>query len=102
MTNDGLPELPASQANVEVWDSEVRGLHQANAAYYTADQMQDYARAAIAQERERIAQMADQRGAEAWSLGASRESGMWECFAAEVRGQAEGERGQPSARTEAK
>jgi hypothetical protein len=38
-----LPPLPASQAYVEVWDSEVRGLHQANAAYYTVDQMRSYA-----------------------------------------------------------
>ncbi len=39
-----LPPLPPSLINVEVWDSEVRGLHQANAAYYSADQMQAYAR----------------------------------------------------------
>lgn len=34
-----LPGLPPSQMNVEVWDSEVRGLHQANAPYFTAAQM---------------------------------------------------------------
>lgn len=44
-----LPELPASQAYVHVWNS--RGyagdsLQSANAAYYTADQMRAYARAA--------------------------------------------------------
>lgn len=49
-----LPPLPASQMNVEVWDSEVRGLHGANAPYYTADQMQAYARQAVLEERERL------------------------------------------------
>lgn len=41
------PDLPASQVNVDVWDSEVRGLHQANAAYYTADQLRAYGVAAV-------------------------------------------------------
>jgi hypothetical protein len=43
-----MPELlplPTAQMNVEVWDSEARGLHSANAAYYTPDQLLAYARA---------------------------------------------------------
>jgi hypothetical protein len=51
------PELPPSQMNVEVWDSEVQGLHQANAPYYTADQMHAFYRqgyeAGMEQERAR-------------------------------------------------
>jgi hypothetical protein len=37
-----LPALPPSQMNIEVWDSEVQGLHQANAPYYTADQLRAF------------------------------------------------------------
>jgi hypothetical protein len=56
---DTLPPLPTSQMNVEVWDSEVQGLHQANAAYFTADQMREYARLAVKQERENCAKLAE-------------------------------------------
>jgi hypothetical protein len=42
------PELPPSQMNVEVWDSEVQGLHQANAPYFTADQMHAFYRLGFA------------------------------------------------------
>lgn len=45
---DALHALPTSQMLVDVWDSEVRGRHQANAPYYTADQMREFARASIA------------------------------------------------------
>ena len=58
MPEDNMPPLPPSQMHVEVWDSEVTGLHGANAAYYTADQLREYgalcARLAREQEREEI------------------------------------------------
>lgn len=53
------PPLPTSQMNVEVWDSEVRGLHQANAAYFTAAQMREYALAYGAAVREECAKVCD-------------------------------------------
>jgi hypothetical protein len=59
------PELPPSQMNVEVWDSEVQGLHQANAPYYTADQMHAFYRQGFAAGMEAAAQIAEQR-AERW------------------------------------
>jgi hypothetical protein len=54
-----LPELPPSQMNVEVWDSEVRGLHSANAAYYTASQMQAFYAEGFRAGMEAAAQIAD-------------------------------------------
>lgn len=59
MSEIELPALPPSQMNVDVWDSEVRGLHGANAAYYSADQLRDFARQAVLAERERCAKVCD-------------------------------------------
>jgi hypothetical protein len=53
------PELPPSQMNVEVWDSEVQGLHQANAPYYTADQMHAFYRQGFAAGMEAAANIAE-------------------------------------------
>jgi hypothetical protein len=58
------PELPPSQMNVEVWDSEVQGLHQANAPYYTADQMHAFYRQGFAAGMAQAAQMCDEKGDE--------------------------------------
>jgi len=60
---DELPPLPTSQMLVDVWDSEVRGLHQANQPYYTADQMRAYAEEAVKQELEAAAKACEDFGA---------------------------------------
>lgn len=66
------PWLPISQMNVDVWDSEVRGLHGAGQPYFIADQRRAYARAAqrrayaraaIEAEREACAKACDDRAA---------------------------------------
>jgi hypothetical protein len=71
------PELPPSQMNVEVWDSEVQGLHQANAPYYTADQMHAFYRQGFAAGMETAAQMCDEINSES--------GGGWETFADAIR-----------------
>lgn len=57
---DQLPPLPTSQMLVDVWDSEVKGMHGANQPYFTADQMRAYADAAVKAELESIATLVEQ------------------------------------------